>query len=125
MSHIVVVETKIRNPNKNIAKRALELVAKKYGGEILETNVARDLYVTVTGDFLARIKGRVVGVKADKTLEIVGDPYNWEDEFEKIRDEIEKTYVMVAVTVAMEMNNYTLTEVNDNKESVTMLFVRG
>lgn len=124
MSHIVVAKTKVKNPNRNIAKRAFELVVKEYNGKILKTNREWDRYVEVQGDILARIGNRVIGINVGDTLEVVGDPFGWEEEFEEIKKEIEKTYIALAVMVAMESENYTLSEVNKEKKAVVMAFIK-
>lgn len=78
MSHFSLVRIKIKNPNTALLKRAVELVAKELGGEVVSQ--VRDYYgrsMDVVAGVVSDTFFRGVGVRVNERgeVEVVGDFY--------------------------------------------------
>lgn len=109
MSHISVFKTKISNPNKSLLETVLQAIAQQYQAQIF-TNIAMpDKYVVVKGDYILKFpNGRCIGINCKEKLEIVGDGYGWQSEFDNIKNTIVQTYIHFALLQQLQKMGYKL-----------------
>ena len=110
MSHISIFKTQIRNPNPQLLQQAMEALAQQYGARLLVGQSYSDAYDTIEADYILVLpSGRGIGVKTNGgVLEVVGDPYGWRNQFEKLQNQIVQTYVHFALIQQLQQMGYQL-----------------
>jgi len=112
MSHISVFKTKIVNPNKQLVHQVMQALAQLHNAQLLINQSYRDRYVTVEADYILVLPNkRAIGVVCRDSLEIVGDSYGWEKQFNQLRQQIVQTYVHFALLQQLQQMGYQLTNV--------------
>ncbi|MHC1610113.1 MAG: DUF1257 domain-containing protein [Candidatus Methanospirareceae archaeon] len=121
MSHISVFNTRILNPNPELVREVMEALAKQYGAQLLVNQTYKDRYGTIHADYILVLpSGRGIGVKVGEKLEIVGDPYGWEKEFQQLQQQIVQTYVHFALLQQFQRMGYQLQNVQQLENGVIM-----
>ena len=127
MSHIVEAITKIKTPNIALLRRAVAIVAQLHeGGRVSDTyqNFSRRPQIVATGIALYTDQmSRGIGLDIENGyLKFVGDPWEVEDLFQQVQDEIKQTYVSLALVEALnQMGCETALDENEHGH----LVVRG
>ena len=116
MSHYGIYKTSIKCANPEIAKRAIALVAKKYGVEASES--IRTFYKSekvLAGFNTAKIPYGI-GVRIQNNrLVIVGDRWKYR-EFDKVRKEIEDRYKDIVFNKELNKLGYSV-KVTENEQT--------
>ena len=128
MSHIVQTTTKIKNPNMDLLRQAVELVAQQHeGGQVSATY--QDYYSRVqqptTGIAVTtRVLRRGLGLNLDEdgTLTFIGDPWAAEAEFDLLQQEIVQTFNSLAVIQVFTAMGYS-SDVNQEQDG--SIAIRG
>ena len=124
MSHIVEAKTKIKNPNADLLKQAVEIVAGQHEGEV--TNHYLDWYHRRQNTELALFTSRLhrgMAVQVDKAtgeLKFVGDFYSVETLAQELQNQVCQTYVSLAAMAAMRQMGYQ-TQVQDGEAGQVVL----
>jgi len=127
MSHFSLVKVKIKNPNAQLLKRAVELIAKELGGQVTEE--VRDYYgnaMNVVAGIVNNVFPRGVGVKVNERgeVEIVGDFWGVpKAEVQKFQQLLTQYYTAMAVQQALSALGYRV-EVQEQKQR-ERIFIRG
>lgn len=112
MSHVSVFKTKIVNPNPSLVFQTMQALAQLYNAKIL-TQSFRDRYDVINADYILVMpngRGVGVGIKGGE-LEVVGDPYGWGEQFEKLQQQIIQTYVHFALLQQLQKMGYNLASI--------------
>jgi len=121
MSHFSICKIKIRNPNIELLKQAVEQLAKELNGEIV-TEI-RDFAGNVRTDFLMAVKTpqlyRGVGIQVTERGEVklVGDFWRVEYAAKVFEKNLVKTYTTLALSQTLSQMGYRL-NVQKAKEKV-------
>jgi hypothetical protein len=119
MSHFSLIKIKIKNPNVALLKRAVELIAKEIGGEVVSR--INDYYGR-TMDCIVGIKSadfpRGIGVKINSNgeVEVVGDFWKVRpDAVENFQKALVQYYTALAMQQALAQLGYhvQVNKVND------------
>jgi hypothetical protein len=119
MSHFSLIRIKIKNPNVALLKRAVELIAKEIGGEVVSR--INDYYGR-TMDCIVGIKSadfpRGIGVKINSNgeVEVVGDFWKVRpDAVENFQKALVQYYTALAMQQALAQLGYQVqvNKVND------------
>lgn len=112
MSHIVHATTEIENPDQNLLRQAVEIVAGQHAaGEI------RTSYQTYEGQHRRAAlaiatatmhRGMAIQIK-DKKLTFVGDSWGYRQHYEEVQRQIIQTYVSLATMQALQALGYQVT----------------
>jgi len=108
MSHISVFKTKIVNPNPELVRQVMEALAQHLNAKLLVNQSYRDWYGNIHADHILVVEGRGIGVRVGEKLEIVGDPYGWENKFYSLRRQIIQNYVHFALLQQLQNMGYQL-----------------
>ena len=127
MSHIVEARTQIQNPNLELLRQTLEIVAGAHEGGRVEDHIldyGRRRQPISSG--LALFTGRVfrgIGIEIDTqgTLSFRGDPWAVQAEFTQLQQEIVQTYVSLATMAALQQMGYTA----DASQEDAQVVIRG
>lgn len=112
MSHVSVFRTRIVNPNRQLVHQVMQALAQQLNAQLLVNQSYRDKYVTVVADYiLALPNGRAIGVVCGGSLEIVGDSYGWQSQYQQLQQQIVQTYVHFALLQQLQKMGYQLTNV--------------
>lgn len=111
MSHIVKTKTSITNPNMEMLRQSVALVAQQHQGHLGETyqNYYKQPQRPSTGIALfTPTLHRGIGLSLDKqgVLSFEGDPWGVQQEFDQIQQEIIQTYVSMATMQALNQMGY-------------------
>ena len=113
MSHIVEARTQIQNPNLDLLRQTLEIVAGAHEGGRVEDHIldyGRRRQPVASG--LAIFTGRVfrgIGIEIDEAgmLSFKGDPWTVQAAFNLLQQQIVQTYVSLATMAALQQMGYT------------------
>lgn len=114
MSHYAMTKLKIKNPNMQILKRAIENIAKQLGGEIV--NEIEDYYGNKAKVKFMGIKTRAmyrgVEIYVDNKgmVQIGGDFYGYNDKVQELKQRLEMEYTAEATAESLRMMGYTTTK---------------
>ena len=112
MSHISVFKTKIKNPNQQLVHQVMQALAQQLNAQLLINQSYEDKYVTVEADYILVLpNGRAIGVVCGGSLEVVGDSYGWEEQYQQLQQQIVQTYVHFALLQQLQKMGYQLTNV--------------
>jgi len=114
MSHIATYAASLGQVNENLLKQALEIVAKKFGGQVVDS--IKDYYgknltswdgSPITAGIQTPSVKRGIGITMKNgILQFVGDNYGCENKFSELRKEIELTYKKLALAKALKESGY-------------------
>ena len=109
MSHISVLRTRIVNPNKQLVQQVMQALAQQLNAQLLVNQSYEDKYVTVEADYILVLpNGRAIGVVCRDSLEIVGDSYGWQSQYQQLQQQIVQTYVHFALLQQLQQMGYQL-----------------
>lgn len=121
MSHYGIYKTSIKCANHEIAKRAVELVAKKYGVEASQSIRTYYRNEKVLAGFNSDLVQYGIGVRIENNkLVIVGDSFKSKD-FDRIRKEIEDRYKAICFSRALNSLGYTVNVTENQKTNELIL----
>jgi len=111
VSHIVEAQTSVVNPDRELLRQAVQVVAQQHSGQVeshyLDWN--RSQHSCFAAIFtLELIRG--IGIVVDATtgaLTFVGDPYGVGRLFQQVSQEILQTYVSLATMKVLQEMGYT------------------
>ena len=122
MSHYGIYKTKIKYANSEIAQRAVELLAQKYGTAAQSTIKTFYKNEKVLAGFNCEQIPYGIGVRIEHNkLVIVGDSYRSEH-FDIVRKEIEDRYQAICFSQALNTLGYSV-EATENKETKELILV--
>ena len=110
MSHFSLIKVKIKNPNMALLKKAVELIAKEFDGQIV-TRIY-DYYgrtMDVTVGLLSKTFHRGIGVRINERGEVVvvgdfyGVPYSAVERFQQL---LIQNYTALAMQTALAQLGY-------------------
>ena len=125
MSHFSLIKIKIKNPNIALLRRAVELVAKELGGEVV-TEV-RDFYGRTMGCLVGLVNDtfhRGIGVRLGSggEVEVVGDFYGVPVEARvRFQELLVRNYAALATQAALARLGYSV-QVQKAQERI---YIRG
>ena len=112
MSHVSVFKTKIVNPNKQLVSQVMQALAQQLNAQLLINQSYEDRYVIVKADYILVLPNkRAIGVVCGGSLEIVGDSYGWQSQYQQLQQQIVQTYVHFALLQQLQKMGYQLTNV--------------
>lgn len=122
MSHFSICKVKIKNPNIELLKQAVEFLAKELNGEIVDKIF--DYYGKEMTDFIIAIKTekifRGVGVKIENgEVKLVGDFYQVHSAIDNFQKNLVKTYTSLAVANSLKSMGYNV-QMQKSKEKVVI-----
>jgi len=126
MSHFSLVKVKIKNPNAQLLKRAVELIAKELGGQV--TTTIKDYYgntMNVVAGVVNDVFKRGIGVKVNERgeVEVVGDFWGIsKSEVQRFQQLLTQYYTAIAVQQALSALGY---RVEAQKTVQEKIYVRG
>jgi hypothetical protein len=129
MSHIVEARTTIQNPNLDLLRQTLEIVAGAHEGGHVEDHIldyGRRRQPISSG--LAVFTGRVfrgIGIELDETgtLSFKGDPWQVQEAFNLLQQQIVQTYVSLATMAALRQMGYTAEASQEEQQVVIRGYV--
>ena len=112
MSHYAMTKLKIRNPNKQILKRAIENIANRLGGKVV--GEIEDFYghkekvkfMGIKTDMMYR--GVEIYVDNEGNVQVGGDFYGYNDAVEEFRQLLEMEYTAEATAESLRAMGYTV-----------------
>ena len=129
MSHIVEARTTIQNPNLDLLRQTLEIVAGAHEGGHVEDHIldyGRRRQPISSG--LAVFTGRVfrgIGIEIDEAgmLSFKGDPWQVQEAFNLLQQQIVQTYVSLATMAALRQMGYTAEASQEEQQVVIRGYV--
>ena len=109
MSHFSICKIRIKNPNVELLKQAVQQLAQELNGEIVQEIV--DFSGNIQKDFLIAVKTpqihRGVGIKVeDGEVKLVGDFFLIRDVIEAFQKNLIQTYTALAVANSLKNLGY-------------------
>ena len=123
MSHFSISKIKIKNPNVELLKQAVEQLAQELNGEIV--NEIKDFYGNIMKDFIIAIRtptlsrGVGVSVSKDGELQLIGDFFGVHSAAEAFQKNLVKTYTALAVAKSLQSLGYNV-QAQKQKEKVVI-----
>ena len=124
MSHIVEARTQIQNPNLDLLRQTLEIVAGTHEGgrvedHILDYGRRRQAISSGLAVFTGRVfRGIGIEIDAQGTLSFKGDPWAVQAAFNQLQQEIVQTYVSLATMQALRAMGYTAEASQEEQQMV-------
>ena len=123
MSHIAELRTTIKNPDQELLRQAVELVAGQHEGGSVGTSYS-DYYgephrvplAIATGTMH---RGMGIQVKEEKLI-FIGDGYGYEEHYKQVRQQIVQGYISLATMQALQALGYQ-TSVEDGEQGQVVL----
>ncbi len=131
MSHVSSVKTKLKGVNASMLKKALKIIAKNIGAEVVSADSIKDYYgrsvvktlpngvkpvAALTG---GRLKyGVVVATNKDGEVGVYGDFWASSINKEQMASMIETEYTATAVETALAMQGFNYVHRTETKEKI-------
>jgi len=122
MSHRSVVKTRVSRFDRETLLGILKSLEEV---EICSVGSVADRYVTITAPILIKHKltGRYIGVNPE-TGEILGDPFGWSSEFNKIVNTIVQRYIATVLVKKLQKLGYNNIQIQKTDKAIVGIAMR-
>jgi len=125
MSHWTVCRVRIKNPNMELLRRVMEILAQKLGSRVVENFLVRGYGHMQLCQLAIPLKlpyGNGVGIYIDENgeLKVVMDDHGAPISTQKFAQLLTQYYTALAISVASQQLGYTVQNVQETREGVLL-----